>query len=106
MRLPEALRALRAHTKPDGCTAVPDLFYARCCNRHDLDYLTGADEHGTPVTRAQADARLFRCMSAHPRSTRYYSVLLPALFWLGVRAFGWLHWRNRAPRRAKYPVRR
>lgn len=97
MKLRQRLRALMPHIRVDGCTAVPDLYYTRCCNRHDLDYSLRIDEAGRPITRRQADARLFRCMSKHPSSTMLHTIFLPAIFWLGVRAFGWLHWRGAAP---------
>lgn len=63
--------------KYDGCTAVPDLdFGADCCNEHDAHYQL-AD-----ITRAEADAKLRRCLQE-----KGY-VVLPWVYWLGVRVFG------------------
>lgn len=50
-----------AYDASDGCTlALP--IAPECCRRHDADYTTGTDEAGNPLTRAQADQRLYECI--------------------------------------------
>jgi hypothetical protein len=44
----------------DGCTAALDV-HLDCCYEHDIAYFTGQDVYGTPVTKAETDARFRRC---------------------------------------------
>jgi hypothetical protein len=69
--------------KYDGCTAVPDFdFGADCCNMHDNLYRTHF------VSRAAADRALRRCIQ------RKGYIVLPWVYWLGVRIFGRVFWNK------------
>jgi hypothetical protein len=87
-------RQLRRKATTNGCTASPELWYHRCCNRHDRDYATGADETGKPITRAQADARLFACMVEARSGWPVTGAIVPAIYWLAVRLFGRKFWKR------------
>lgn len=80
--------------KPDGCTASPDLWYRHCCNRHDIDYLTGEDENGNPITRATSDRRFFRCMKNAGSHLPIRGLIIPSIYYLAVRLFGAFFWRK------------
>jgi hypothetical protein len=68
----------------DGCTAVPDFdFGADCCGEHDYHYQLG------DITRSEADTRLRQCI----RKKGY--IVLPWVFWLGVRIFGGGYYRKK-----------
>lgn len=70
--------------KFDGCTAVPDFdFGETCCNRHDFDYLTKR------VTRAEADLKFYRCVK------RSGKPIIAAVYYVGVRLFGWYFWNRK-----------
>lgn len=81
--------------KGDGCTDVPDWNNKvhTCCMRHDKDYAFGVNEKGEPITRAQADERLFQCMNKHAK-TIIGRQILSRVYWLGVRAVGWKFWKH------------
>lgn len=67
----------------DGCTAVPDFnFGTDCCGEHDYHYQDG------DVSRADADKRLRQCIQ------KKGYVVLPWVYWLGVRLFGRNHYKN------------
>ena len=57
-RVKEAAAAL----KGDGCTSSPDLTYRRCCDEHDIHYRTHKHLDGEPITKQEADKRLYECM--------------------------------------------
>jgi len=68
----------------DGCTGVPDFdFGADCCGEHDFHY------QQTDISRAEADKRLRQCI----RKKGY--IILPWVFWLGVRIFGRKYYRTK-----------
>jgi hypothetical protein len=74
----------RKGVKYDGCTAVPDFdFGADCCGEHDYHYQLGT------MSRADADKRLRRCIQ------KKGYVVLPWVFWLGVRVFGGRYYRKK-----------
>jgi hypothetical protein len=74
----------------DWCTAAPDFDFGKtCCRRHDDDYAAGKK------TRAQADRDMLICIAQADAPGR------AVLYWLGVRAFGWLHWKKKARARAR-----
>lgn len=91
----EWIKEQKAALNGDGCTDSPDLFYSRCCDEHDIYYRTGLDEDGKPITRAEADRRLFRCMQRAGKTPIVGRFLLPALYWGAVRIFGANAWRGR-----------
>lgn len=69
---------------PDYCTHAPDLnFGTTCCKQHDLDY-----EDSSPLSRAEADARLRKCIS-----DKGY-IVLPWIYWIAVRIFGNTHYKQ------------
>lgn len=68
----------------DGCTAVPDFdFGSDCCGEHDYHY---QDKN---ITRAEADKRLRECIQ------KKGYIVLPWVYWLGVRVFGGLFWKEK-----------
>jgi len=67
----------------DGCTGVPDLDFRACCEKHDFAYRNGT------LSRAEADRELRRCIADHGY------LLLPWIYWIGVRLFGRRHYRGR-----------
>ncbi len=91
-RLAGQARNLARHAKAaydwssDGCTGVPDFDIRDCCEAHDFAYRNGTK------SRAQADRDLRRCIASHGW------LLLPWIYWLGVRLFGRAHYNWRARR--------
>jgi hypothetical protein len=68
----------------DGCTAVPDFdFGADCCSEHDYHYQL------TDMPRSEADKRLRQCIQ------KKGYIVLPWIFWLGVRIFGRAYYRKK-----------
>lgn len=90
----QRVKEYAAALKGDGCTSVPDLTYRRCCDEHDIHYRTGKTLAGKPITRAQADARLFACMKRTGVTPVVGRLIVPAVFWLGVRLFGGRAWKG------------
>ena len=84
----ESIREKARALNGDGCTNAPDLQFRDCCDLHDIMYRTGKTPCGRPVTRAEADRQLRRCMRQRG------GVFLPWLYWGAVRAFGFLHWNK------------
>ena len=84
----EYVAQLAKALKGDGCTDVPDLFFTPCCDEHDIHYRTGNTITGKPITRLQADNQFFKCMRKHGKTPVIGKLLLPALYWVGVRIFG------------------
>lgn len=75
---------LKKGFKYDGCTAVPDFdFGSDCCGEHDYYYQSKS------LSRSEADRKLRECI----RKKGY--VVLPWVFWLGVRVFGKFWWWKR-----------
>ena len=85
------LHALRGKVAGDGCTAAPELWYHDCCVEHDRTYATGEDAGGVHVTRAQADASFRACLRRCAPGI-VSGLMLPWVYWLAVRAFGWRYW--------------
>ena len=81
--------------KGDGCTSSPDLFYARCCDEHDIHYRTGRTLEGKFISRADADKRLFQCMKEAGKTPVVGRFLVPCVYWVGVRLFGKGSWRGK-----------
>src|SRR3990167_9662366 len=90
----EWVKQQKAALQGDGCTSSPDLFYTRCCDEHDIYYRTGKDEDGKPITRAQADKRLFQCMSKTGKTPFVVRFLLPVFYSSAVRLFGGKAWKG------------
>ena len=91
---------VKAHAKilrGDGCTDVPDFWFRKCCDEHDIHYRTHQMEDGQPVTKAEADAKLRGCIRSNS-PLRYVglSALSPLalIYWGGVRLFGGHAWDN------------
>jgi hypothetical protein len=77
--------------KYDGCTAVPDFdFGADCCGEHDTYY------QDLTITRAEADKKLRECIQ------KKGYILLPWVYWLGVRLFAGGVWEQRQRKKAGY----
>lgn len=73
----------------DGCSGVPD-FYLDCCIIHDWFYRTHRDLDGTPITRAEADRRLKKCI----QSESMFGAFSPMAWWRyhAVKRFGKKAW--------------
>src|SRR3990167_4187008 len=80
--------------KGDGCTNSPDLFYTHCCDEHDIHYRTGHTLEGTPISRKDADRRLFTCMKKAGKTPIIGRFLVPCIYWAAVRLFGGRAWRG------------
>lgn len=83
--------------KGDGCTAVPDLGFTACCDDHDRHYSTRRRRNGKKLSRVAADAALFACMMRNKKANILKRLLLAPTFFVGVRLFGWMHWRKSNP---------
>lgn len=83
----EHYRALAKLVKADGCSSAPDLWFKECCDTHDVNYRTGEDCDGNPITRAQAD-KLFRQCLHKSAITPFGRYVLSWVYWGAVRAFG------------------
>ena len=84
----QQVRAVVASAKrafsSDGCTSVPDFNFGKdCCAQHDRDYFD------CEITRAEADRRMRECIS------RKGYLVLPWVYWIGVRIFGRGFWYGR-----------
>jgi hypothetical protein len=81
----QLVRDIAEAIESDGCTGVID-FHLNCCLEHDIAYQMGCDVFGQPLSRAEADATLRRCIQAQSR----FGVWSPMAWvrWLGVRFFG------------------
>jgi hypothetical protein len=88
------LRAAWKRIKGDGCTAVPDLGFTGCCNRHDKEYRTGADESCRKISRARSDYHLLHCILTDRRAPLWRRLLIAPIFYLGVRLLGWKFWHG------------
>jgi hypothetical protein len=97
----EDLKRAWKYLKGDGCTAVPDLTYSKCCRAHDADYRYAVNEEGEPLTRAEADKRLRECMMKTGKTPVIGRFLLPWVFWLGVRAGGGGIWNGHRDKEGK-----
>lgn len=80
--------------RTNGCTASPDLWYLPCCDDHDRHYATGRRADGSTITRAEADAQLYRCMKQRRHGWPLTGYLVPGIYWLAVRLFGRRHWKQ------------
>ena len=78
----------------DGCSDSPDFFYKVCCDAHDIAYRTGKDENGIPISRSEADKRLFACMQQAGKTPVIGTHILPAIYWAAVRLFGGKAWKG------------
>lgn len=75
---------LKKGFKYNGCSGVPDFnFGYDCCGEHDTYY------QGGTVSRAEADRRLRKCIQ------KKGYVVLPWIYWLGVRIFGRRYWKTK-----------
>lgn len=94
----ERVKRIAKALKGDGCTGVPDLTYKKCCDRHDIHYRTKMrlEDTGipTPITRAEADKEMFKCMRETGKTPIIGSIIVPGLYWLGVRLFGSGAWNK------------
>lgn len=69
----------------DCCTLAPDLDVRDCCRLHDAAYDSGAQ------SRFAADRDLLRCIAARKPQLIHWPIA--AIYFVGVRAFGWMFWR-------------
>lgn len=77
-------KGLERGFKYDGCTSSPDFtFGTDCCGEHDYWY------QDLSLTRAEADKKLRKCIQ------RKGYIVLPWIYWLGVRIFGRTYYRKR-----------
>ena len=88
-RVKEAAAAL----KGDGCTDAPDLTYRQCCDEHDIHYRTHAHLDGRPITKAEADKRLYKCMQ-QKSITPVGRWLIAPLYYNAVKYFAQSAWDN------------
>ena len=75
----------------DGCTGIPD-FYLDACLEHDVHYRTHRWIDGTPIVRAEADARFRQVMQS--RSMLGTASPMAWWRWLGVRLMGRWAWKG------------
>ena len=70
----------------DGCTMAPDLVFYDFCVEHDVYYATGE------VNRTEADKILRkRIQEVGDNSIQRFGYwILGWVYWLGVRAYGWV----------------
>lgn len=87
----ERVRSIAAALGSDGCSGVPD-FHLDACLEHDIHYRTGKTIYGTPLTRAQADARFRRCIQQRSIFGRFSPMAWWR--WAGVRLFGGASWQH------------
>ena len=80
--------------KGDGCTSSPDFFYRKCCDEHDVHYRTGETIDGFPISRLEADNRLFECMKKQGKTPIIGRFIIPCFYWIGVRLFGGDAWKG------------
>ena len=85
------IRIVANALKSDGCSHVVDI-YKDCCLEHDVHYRTGKRLDDVPITRAQADAQLRRCIQS--RSIFGKASPISWTRWLGVRLGGWWAWKK------------
>lgn len=78
----------------DGCTASPDFAYTACCDEHDVAYRTGKDLNGKPITRYQADKRLYKCMKRAGITPVMGKWIVPQIYFWAVRLFGKGNWKG------------
>lgn len=97
----EQLKRAWKYLRGDGCTAVPDLTYSKCCRAHDADYRYAVNEEGEGLTRAEADRRLRECMMKTGKTPVIGRFLLPWVFWLGVRVGGAGIWKGHRDKEGK-----
>lgn len=82
----KAMRKAYAGFKSDGCTAVPDFNFGKdCCAEHDYHYTTQT------ISRWEADKRFRKCIQ------KKGYLVLPWVYWLGVRLFGGHLWDTKLP---------
>jgi hypothetical protein len=89
----EHLQLLAKLVRADGCTAAPDFWFKDCCDEHDVYYRTGRDGEGCPITRREADRRLYTCLKGQAL-TPIGRFLLSPLYYTAVRLFGARHWKG------------
>ncbi len=70
-------------TNKNYCTMSPDGNWSECCKRHDRRY------SNRRLTRYQADVLLYRCIDKKTNC-----MLLAGIYFVGVRLFGWLHYKS------------
>lgn len=87
-------KELWASIKTNGCSSSPDLFYRKCCDKHDRQYELGTREDGTPITRSESDAELRGCMMESGKTPIIGKFILPIFYWSVVRVFGGSHWKK------------
>lgn len=78
----DPIRKLCMRFKPDGCTIAPDFNFRSCCDQHDMHYRLQV------ASRSEADRELRDCIIAHGHP------ILGWAYWLAVRLFGWLFWKD------------
>ena len=67
----------------NNCTLSPEGNWTECCARHDKRY------ENNRLNRKQADELLYRCIKRKSGSS-----IIAGVYWLGVRAFGWLYYNK------------
>lgn len=76
----------------DHCTAAPELFYSECCKQHDVEYSTGMDSDGKPLTRYQSDMAFLKCCKLRRKNYPITGLLIPWMYFFAVRLFGGRRW--------------
>jgi len=87
----DRVKALAWALKGDGCSKVPDFNYRCCCDEHDIHYRTGTTLDGVRLTRKEADKYFLACMQKRG------GIVLPFLYYIGVRLFGESSWDHDKP---------
>lgn len=75
----------------DGYTGVPDPKDRLPARVHDWAYREQAWDDGTPISREEADMLLYMLMMG---STDKDTKRLASLYYVGVRALGWMFWHG------------
>lgn len=76
----------------DHCTAAPELFYAECCQKHDIEYAAGCDASGKKITRFRSDLNFLDCCKERRKNYPITGLLIPWAYFLAVRIFGGSRW--------------
>lgn len=87
----------------DGCSSVPSkllvLDLHEACREHDFYYRNAntLKRLDMPVSRLKADNRLFKAITDEvKRKLGFRSLITATLYYLGVRAIGWMHYGKRS----------
>ncbi len=76
----------------DGCSSIPDLNFKKCCEIHDYFYRNPNPK----ISRAYVDQQFRKCMQQ-----KWPGVVMPWVYWAGVRMFGWVAWNKKRKKKKK-----